>query len=77
MTVQHGRDVYRCELYNLDVLGIRVPVVPEGRVLVQTRRFTRAPLAVQWAEEQRRAILAGTRQDDSEIPLPNPGRRKG
>ena len=35
----------------------RVPVVPEG-VPLQTRRFTRPLLAVQWAEEQHRAIVA-------------------
>ena len=37
----------------------RVPVALNG-ALRQTRRFTTARLAVEWAEEQRRAILAGT-----------------
>jgi len=58
VTVEHGQDVYRCELCDLDVYGIECQWSLNG-VLLQTRRFTSAGLAVQWAEEQRRAILAG------------------
>ena len=59
VTVEHGRDVYRCELCDLDAYGIECQWSLNG-VLLQTHRFTMARLAVEWAEEQRRAILAGT-----------------
>ena len=59
VTVEHGTDVYRCELCDLDVHGIECQWSLNG-VLLQTRRFTFPLRAVQWAEEQRRAILAGT-----------------
>ena len=59
VTVEHDQDVYRCELRDLDAHGIECQWSLNG-ALLQTRRFTVARLAVQWAEEQRRAILAGT-----------------
>lgn len=59
MTVEHGQDVYRCELRDLDAHGIECHWSLNG-VLLQTRRFTTALLAVHWAEEKRRAILAAT-----------------
>lgn len=59
VTVQHGSDAYRCELYDRDVHGIECQWSRNG-VLLQTRWFARASLAVQWAEQQRRTVLAGT-----------------
>ena len=59
VTVQHGPDAYRCELSDRDVHGIECQWSRNG-VLLQTRWFTSASLAVRSAEEQRRTILAGT-----------------
>ena len=58
VTVAHGEDVYRCELRDLEALGVECQWSLNG-ALLQTRRFTSAFVAVQWADEQRRAILAG------------------
>jgi hypothetical protein len=59
VTFEHGQDMYRCELHDLDVQGIECHWFLNG-TLLQTRRFTIARLALQWAEEKRRAILVGT-----------------
>ena len=59
VTVEHGQNVYRCELRDLDAHGLECQWSLNGAPL-QTRRFTTARLAVRWADEQRRAILAGT-----------------
>ena len=58
MTVERGQDMYRCELRDLEALGVECQWSLNG-ALLQTRRFTNALLAVQWADEHRRAILAG------------------
>jgi hypothetical protein len=59
MTVEHGQDVYCCELTDLDAVGIECQWSLNGARLL-TRRFTTPRLAVDWAEAQRRSILAGT-----------------
>jgi hypothetical protein len=59
MTVEHGQDVYRCELRHLDDHVVECQWFLNG-ALLQTCRFTSARFAMQWADEQRRAILAGT-----------------
>jgi hypothetical protein len=59
VTLEHGRDAYRCELYDRDVHGIECQWSRNG-VLLQTRWFARASVAVKRAEEQRRTILAAT-----------------
>jgi hypothetical protein len=58
MTAESGQDVYRCDLRDLEALGVECQWSLNG-VLLQTRRFTSALVAVQWADEQRRAILPG------------------
>ena len=59
VNVQHGPDTYRCELYDRDVHGIECQWSRNG-VLLQTQWYTRASLAVQWAEHRRSTVLAGT-----------------
>jgi hypothetical protein len=56
---EHGQDVYRCDLHDLDSYGVECQWFVNG-ALVQTRQFTMPRVVVQWAEEKRRAILAGT-----------------
>jgi hypothetical protein len=67
MTAECGPDKYRCELRDLEALGVECEWSLNGRVL-QTRRFTTVRLAVQWADEQWRAIVAGAAEWSAHWP---------